>query len=33
MLGDKDTSYSLICAVRDGRLQRVRELITSYGLS
>jgi ankyrin repeat protein len=33
MLGDQDTSYSLISAVREGRLQRVRELITSYGVS
>jgi hypothetical protein len=33
MLGDQHTSYSLIFAVREGRLQRVRELISSFGLS
>jgi len=33
MPGDQDTSYSLIYAVREGRLERVRELISSYGLS
>jgi ankyrin repeat protein len=33
MLGDQDTSYSLICAVKEGRVERVRELISSYGLS
>ena len=33
MQGDQDTSYSLICTVREGRLERVRELIGSYGLS
>jgi ankyrin repeat protein len=33
MLGEQDTSYSLICAVREGRLERVRELINSFGLS
>ena len=33
MLGDQDISYSLICAVCEGRLERVRELISSYGLS
>jgi len=33
MLGDRDTSYSLICAVRGGRLESVRELIESFGLS
>jgi len=27
MLGDQDTSYSLIRAVREGRLERVRELV------
>ena len=33
MPADKDTRYSLICAVREGRIERVRELISSYGLS
>ena len=33
MLGDLVTSYSLICAVREGRLETVRELISSFGLS
>jgi len=33
MLGDQDTSYSLICAVREGRVERVRDLIGSFGLS
>jgi len=33
MEGDQNISYSLICAVREGRLERVRELVSSYGLS
>jgi len=33
MLGRRDFSYSLIYAVHEGRLERVRELIGSYGLS
>jgi len=33
MLGDQDPSYSLICAVLEGRLERVRELVLTYGLS
>ena len=33
MQGDQDTSYSLVCDVREGRLERVRELSSSYGLS
>jgi hypothetical protein len=33
MLGDNDISYSLISAVGEGRLERVRELINSFGLS
>jgi hypothetical protein len=33
MLGDHNTSYSLICAVFDGRLERVKELLNSFGLS
>ena len=33
MQGDQHTSFNLICAVREGRLERVRELISSYGLS
>lgn len=33
MLGNDNTSYSLISAVREGRLERARELINSFGLS
>ena len=33
MVGDQDISYSLIRAVCEGRLEIVRELISSYGLS
>ena len=33
MEGDQDTSKSLICAVREGRVERKRELVCSYGLS
>jgi ankyrin repeat protein len=33
MLSDQNISYRLICAVYEGRLERVRELIISFGLS
>jgi ankyrin repeat protein len=33
MLGNEYTSYSLISAIRERRLERVRELIGSFGLS
>ncbi|TGZ53653.1 uncharacterized protein [Temnothorax longispinosus] len=33
MLGNQDVNYSLISAVREGRLERARELINSFGLS
>ena len=32
MQGDQHTGFNLICAVREGRLERVKELISSYGL-
>ncbi|MBV0900112.1 MAG: ankyrin repeat domain-containing protein [Wolbachia endosymbiont of Fragariocoptes setiger] len=30
---NNEVNYSLICAVREGRLERVRELVSSFGLS
>jgi len=33
MSGDHNISYSLMCAVREGNVERVRELIDSFGLS
>ena len=33
MEGYMDTRYSLKCAVREGRLETIIELISSYGLS
>jgi ankyrin repeat protein len=32
MEGDQHISFNLICAVREGRLERVKKLISSYGL-
>ncbi|MFP3032501.1 MAG: ankyrin repeat domain-containing protein, partial [Wolbachia sp.] len=32
-LGNQDVNYSLISAVHEGRLERTRELINSFGLS
>ena len=33
MPGGHDIIYSLICAIHEGNLERVRELIDSFGLS
>jgi len=33
MSGDHNISYSLMCAVREGNVERVGELIDSFGLS
>ena len=32
VMGDPDTNYSFICAVREGNLERLRELISAHGL-